>query len=159
MSMEQSRQCLICDKQYTPKASNQKYCSDDCYRKSRVESSYHKEWRTDNRDKVDANKRRYLDRLISARREIVSKLFAEQRGLCYLCRLPLERLEGKGAACIDHDHDCCPRNKYCARCIRGLACRGCNIILGYAKDDPSRLHMMASNLSIAKERLASPEIR
>jgi hypothetical protein len=40
---------------------------------------------------------------------------------------------------IDHDHLCCPGNKGCPNCVRGLLCHGCNVALGAIKDDANRL--------------------
>ena len=36
---------------------------------------------------------------------------------------------------IDHDHSCCPDRKSCSKCIRGLICSRCNLMLGHAHDD------------------------
>lgn len=40
---------------------------------------------------------------------------------------------------IDHDHACCPGEKSCGKCIRGLLCRPCNHALGLLHDDAKRL--------------------
>lgn len=46
---------------------------------------------------------------------------------------------------IDHDHTCCPRTSTnstsCGMCVRGVLCQGCNLIIGWAKDDITRLQM------------------
>lgn len=36
--------------------------------------------------------------------------------------------------CVDHDHACCPGDRSCGRCIRGLICGPCNKGLGHFKD-------------------------
>jgi hypothetical protein len=68
-----------------------------------------------------------------------------QDGCCYLCGDPLDKLHIH----IDHDHRCCPGNRSCGQCIRGLACRWCNQGLGQFKDDPARLRRVADNLEKA----------
>lgn len=35
---------------------------------------------------------------------------------------------------VDHDHDCCPSEKSCAKCRRGVLCVFCNMVLGNAFD-------------------------
>lgn len=47
---------------------------------------------------------------------------------------------------IDHDHNCCPGNKSCGKCIRGVLCRGCNSGLGMFGDDPEKLEAAAGYL-------------
>ncbi len=47
---------------------------------------------------------------------------------------------------IDHDHSCCPKNKTCTNCRRGLICNKCNLMLGSAKDNPEVLECAADYL-------------
>jgi predicted transcriptional regulator len=70
-----------------------------------------------------------------------------RHGLCYLCQRPL----GPGRmSVIEHDHRCCPADKSCRLCRRGLACTPCNHLIGLAEDDPDRLELIAGNLRTAK---------
>ncbi|AEJ92139.1 endonuclease VII [Mycobacterium phage Optimus] len=73
-----------------------------------------------------------------ARADLKGILLAEQGFKCANpgCRAPLTNWTD---AHLDHDHDCCGRNKACVACTRGVICRLCNLMLGYAKDDPERL--------------------
>jgi len=74
-----------------------------------------------------------------------------QDGRCYLCgdRLPDDR----ALIHVDHDHRCCPRLRSCRDCRRGLACSGCNIAVGCARNDPDRLRRMADALEAANARV------
>lgn len=44
---------------------------------------------------------------------------------------------------VDHDHSCCPGKRSCGKCIRGLLCSRCNLVLGPLNDDPVLLRSLA----------------
>lgn len=48
-----------------------------------------------------------------------------------------EMTEKSGA--IDHDHACCPGERTCGKCIRGMICVRCNAGIGYFANDPGIL--------------------
>jgi Recombination endonuclease VII len=120
--------------------------------------------RSDKRACSRACKNKYWSRQIKRYRrhgcdwdEEFSKLWQAQDGRCYLCGDPLDSDQ---AAChVDHDHSCCPQGRSCERCRRGLAHPRCNWIVGYAEDDPDRLHRIANNLEkaniLVRQRLAA----
>ena len=60
-------------------------------------------------------------------------MYEDQQGLCALdgCTNPPE--------CVDHDHSCCPGKRSCGGCVRGLTCKNCNLMLGFAEDSESKL--------------------
>jgi len=76
------------------------------------------------------------------------RLTAEQsdeirsRGKCDVCG----ETGGPKELAIDHDHSCCPTQKTCGKCIRGLLCYHCNLILGHSKDSPELLKALADYL-------------
>lgn len=47
---------------------------------------------------------------------------------------------------VDHDHNCCPGNFSCGKCIRGLICRHCNWALGAVRDRADVAMSLASYL-------------
>lgn len=57
--------------------------------------------------------------------------WTKQGGRCAICRSPLRRGRGKGAAAADHDH--------ATGVQRGLLCTECNCGLGCFQDDPKRI--------------------
>lgn len=78
-------------------------------------------------------------------RERYDELVAAQKGRCAAC---LTDDPGKGCTrfCIDHDHSCCPGEKTCGDCVRGLLCQGCNKALGSVRDVPDTLRALAEYL-------------
>jgi Recombination endonuclease VII len=74
-------------------------------------------------------------------------MWASQDGQCYLCGEPM--IPGKED--VDHDHACCPKGKSCRICRRGLAHHRCNVVIGWAQDDPARLRRIAASLEAAQQ--------
>lgn len=54
---------------------------------------------------------------------------------------------------LDHDHDCCPYDRMCEKCVRGWLCWSCNIALGTLKEDVSRISGLADYISGGKRVL------
>lgn len=76
----------------------------------------------------------------------------EQNNCCRICNRTFEvESDGNRQWCIDHDHTCCPGALSCGRCIRGLLCRKCNGLLGFAKDDVEILQRAINYLIDEKE--------
>jgi hypothetical protein len=74
-------------------------------------------------------------------REDFDQMLADQNHQCATCHTPIN-----DSCHIDHDHACCPGQKSCGKCVRGLLCRSCNVALGCAKDDPATLRALANYL-------------
>lgn len=64
-------------------------------------------------------------------------LLAKQYGLCAICGITEEQ-NGR-AFDLDHDHGCCPGERTCGLCIRGLLCGRCNRGIGMFDDNPDML--------------------
>lgn len=85
--------------------------------------------------------------------ERFNELFEKQGSCCGSCG----RLDPGGVRDwhIDHDHACCPENgRSCGKCIRGILCHRCNLMLGHALDDPERLRAGADYIERARGRNA-----
>lgn len=70
-------------------------------------------------------------------------LLLEQGGGCAICVIAENRRRPGAALPVDHCHETGE--------VRGILCDECNLILGYAKDDPSTLR----NASAYLERRAA----
>lgn len=55
-----------------------------------------------------------------------------QGGVCAICKRVCT--SGRRLS-VDHDHKCCPGEKSCGRCVRGLLCRDCNTSIGKLGDN------------------------
>lgn len=66
-----------------------------------------------------------------------------QNGVCKICG---ESEKRRKRLSVDHDHSCCSGIKSCGKCIRGLLCSNCNMVLGQVKDNKVLLQKMIDYL-------------
>lgn len=45
----------------------------------------------------------------------------------------------RGTFHMDHDHTCCPGRNSCGKCVRGILCESCNLVLGKVRDSTDTL--------------------
>lgn len=93
--------------------------------------SYQKKWDDNNRE---ARKTARLKRLYGMTQDQFDALLERQDG-CAICHT--QTPGGRGTWHVDHDHSCCPGEKSCGSCVRGLLCSSCNQGIGLFRDDPS----------------------
>lgn len=70
-------------------------------------------------------------------------MLASQGGGCAICGGPTK--DGR-AFFVDHDHSCCPGQRTCGKCVRGLLCGDCNLGIGYFDDDIARMEQAITYL-------------
>lgn len=78
-------------------------------------------------DDYDAYRRLYKFGISPAR---LQRMINDQSGRCPVCRASLSELPTHRVH-VDHDRGCCPGQKSCGKCIRGVLCGTCNIWLGH----------------------------
>lgn len=94
---------------------------------SRTKSSYCKDCGS------SVNRPAHLKRRYNITSEFYDLMFLEQKGKCF-CGSTNPGHKRRYFA-VDHDHSCCPTEKSCGLCVRGLICHPCNIMLGVAEDN------------------------
>jgi hypothetical protein len=57
---------------------------------------------------------------------------AAQNKQCKLCPATQDSYERR--LCVDHDHDCCPGQRSCGKCLRGILCANCNRKIGFLEE-------------------------
>lgn len=79
--------------------------------------------------------------------ETYDLLLNKQGGGCAICG-GQDQHKGRSLS-VDHDHSCCPTDKTCGNCTRGLLCGTCNRVIGLLKDDINLLQRMINYLATA----------
>lgn len=59
------------------------------------------------------------------------QMLKDQDYSCARCKIRFSRFSPKDrcSASIDHDHGCCDRNSSCGKCVRGIVCENCNLLM------------------------------
>lgn len=109
-------------------------------------------WTAEKSEQARAARRMLVYRLSP---EAFALMLTAQGGLCAVC---FTSDFGQHGPHVDHDHACCPGDRSCGQCVRGILCGNCNRALGILKDDPSLLYSAAEYLLRTTRREAmTPE--
>ena len=65
------------------------------------------------------------------------KMLKKQDNKCAICLI--DQSELSKSLSVDHDRSCCPGEKSCGECIRGLLCSNCNFAIGQFKDNETTM--------------------
>ena len=97
---------------------------------ARVRAS-HERWKASNPERHRFLQRRsHLKTVYGMTVEDYDALLSLQGGSCAVCDTAPP--EGKRLH-VDHDHACCPGERSCGQCVRGLLCGPCNRLLGWVE--------------------------
>lgn len=97
--------------------------------------------RTRNPEKVRKSYREWqLKSTYNLSLDAYESLLLSQNSGCAVC---YTTDPGAKAFHVDHDHTCCPGNKSCGKCVRGLLCSKCNLMIGLSKDNSEILRAAA----------------
>ena len=115
------------------------------YKTKEARSAFQRKWRKANAEHVKKwnksnyakNPRRQISATIKYKYGITyedyERMLAEQGGCCAICGS--SDSGGRGRFHIDHAHSCCPSQKTCGNCLRGLLCSTCNTRLGIVESE------------------------
>ena len=78
------------------------------------------------------------------------EILQKQDFRCAVCLVEVEYASSdKRNLHVDHDHNCCPGQRSCGKCVRGLLCPNCNMGIGHFKDNPAIMINAIRYLKIA----------
>jgi hypothetical protein len=95
-------------------------------------------WRDKQREESPAEyKQKLRDQSLMYQYKMTSEEYnaklKRQGGHCALCSTAPK--EGGRRLAVDHDHSCCPGKTSCGKCVRGLLCTSCNLLIGRIETD------------------------
>lgn len=153
--------------------SSCKKCAEEYKRNNPRSKQYFSEYREKNRDRIrEYHKDHYEENKESIRekqnqtyspektraRKLLSvynitqddynAMLERQNHVCAICK----GVNANGYSLyVDHDHSCCPGEKSCGKCVRGLLCMTCNFGIGNFKDSPALIDSAREYLKHYKE--------
>lgn len=155
MHTSKGRVCEVCDQHYDGR--RERLCPDcyESYRERECRECGGKFWqggsvrrcpecnRRQSREhgRVEARKSRVRDQRFNLQPGQYDQMLVDQENSCACC---CDEFTEDNSPHVDHDHSCCgftatPQRRTCGKCTRGLVCKCCNLMLGYAHDDVWRL--------------------
>ena len=104
--------------------------------------------RAQDRDAYRRDPEKARDTIVKSKFNLSPEQYREmvesQGGVCAVC---LEECISGRRLAVDHDRSCCPGDKSCGKCVRGLLCANCNRAIGLMRDERDRLLRAADYLA------------
>lgn len=130
----QTKPCIDCNKE--PRFKPHARCH-LCFKKRRNSIRDVEKTNKQNRESLKRNylsRRKYVYRTrYGITEDQYQQMLKDQDYRCAICGTHQE--DQKIRMSVDHDHKCCPGLYSCGKCLRGLLCRNCNLMLGVLKDE------------------------
>ena len=104
-----------------------------------AKAARHKVYREANKDKQKLKDTVRRLRMYGLTVEERDEMIRACSGRCPCCGVPFSEILGE-QPCVDHDH----KVKGSRRSARGIVCKGCNLVLGHAHDNPKILRACAA---------------
>lgn len=171
------RRCQNCNNEFIATSNQKKYCSDICQatRARRGRQPFEKlcSWcnKPSMTPNVNTGKWPYIcATCIDPLKYVVvrlkdhnvphewAKILISKPG-CMICNLNLLVLylppggsKKRARLAVDHDHECCPGQHSCGKCVRGFLCDQCNTGVGMFRDSPAFLHNAAEYIKRYHQR-------
>lgn len=134
------------------------YCSDECQREAHLRRRRDREYQPEpitclfcggpvaykSRRRRFCSTRCQIDEGTRRRRWTMKGLDPDNHGLGDACGLCGSTSNLK----VDHDHRCCPGERSCGKCVRGLVCHTHNVAIGMLDDDPVLLRRAAEYIEL-----------
>lgn len=96
--------------------------------------------------KTKAHRRKHL---LWSRYRLTQEQFDEkltsQSGVCLGCGAERSSSRHEHLS-VDHDHACCPGVTSCGKCVRGLLCLQCNVLVALIEANPDRVQVLLDYL-------------
>jgi hypothetical protein len=115
---------------------------DPIWRENR--NAKHREFKRRNPRSNERRRKEWLKYKYSITPEDYKSLLDKQNGVCAICYEACKTTKGLA---VDHDHRCCPGDKSCGKCIRGLLCSNCNGAIGMLQENISIFNRAIEYLS------------
>lgn len=129
--------------------------------KKEYDKTYRVNWKFKPYSRITRYKSHLKLRYSLSLEELVT-IYNAQNGECAICNKslphPADEQGDKWQSNIDHDHTCCPSNTTCGKCVRGLLCRDCNLMLGHAKDNLSTLQKGVEYLERTSKKVGTQNL-
>lgn len=129
--------------------------------KKEYDNKHKANWKFEPYHRINRYKAHLKKRYSMSLEELVV-VYDSQGGCCPICNKslphPADENGDKWQTNIDHNHACCSTDTTCGKCVRGLLCRDCNLMIGHAKDNLDTLKKAVEYLETTSTKVGTQNL-